>query len=148
MLRITVRGVSAPSGTAQHSLAWCLISLPGINGVVVPALRRSWHLLLALLWPPGKGIWGGLRGRGDRVIHQPRRFWVIWQAGRIATPSSWTAGTGLQPPEGVKGNGTLEGTPESQGTQDTCPVMLLSPPKATVPLGTGSALRDDADRWQ
>lgn len=135
---------------AQHSMAWhgALSAFLELMGWLFQPCRDPaisyWHRfgLLARAFGEGSGV-----GEG-RVIHQPRRFWMTWQARRIATPSSRTAGTGLQPLEGVKGNGTLEGTPESQGTQDTCPVMLLSPPKATVPLGTGSTLQDDADRWE
>lgn len=65
---------------ALHGPEQCPISLPGLNGLVVQALLRCWHLLPGLVWPPSKGIWRGLRGGGvgDQVIHQPHRFWMTW----------------------------------------------------------------------
>lgn len=109
---------SAPSSTAEHGPAQCLICFPGINGLVVPVLWKTQHLLLAPLQPPGKGIWRGLRGGngGNQVIHQPHRFWMTWHAGCVATASCQRVGAGLQLSAGLKGRGTLEGTPKSQGT--------------------------------
>lgn len=47
--------------------------------------------LLARAFGEGSGVVVG----GNQVIHQPHRFWMTWQARRVATPSCWTAGAGL-----------------------------------------------------
>lgn len=87
-------------GSRQHSVArQRLIGLPGINGLLVPAPRRLRHLL------PARASGGGSGTGGGRVIHQPCGFWIIWCAGHSS--------------EGVKGRGTLEGTPRSPGVGAT-----------------------------
>lgn len=47
--------------TIQHNMAQngALSAFLGVS-----ALQKSQHLLLALLWPPGKGIWRGLSSGG------------------------------------------------------------------------------------
>lgn len=88
----SIRGLCAiRHGPAQH-----LISLPGINGLVVPAPRRSRHLLLAPLWPPGKGIWRGLGGGGGGEAGYPSTLQVL---GDLA---SWVHCNTLLPDSGSR----------------------------------------------